>query len=176
MIKKIYTFLPYFLILLAIAIRFMPHLPNATPITAIALFGGVYLNRRLSIILPLTAMFLSDLLIGFYTLPIMLSVYGSFAIIGLSGWWLAKHKSFFNTMGTTVAGSTLFFLVTNWAVWQFGAWYPHTSSGLWASYIAGLPFWRNMLVGDLFYVGILFGVYETVLYYARRQALASKPR
>lgn len=171
--NKLFSFLPYFLILLAIAVRFLPHLPNATPISAIALFGGVYLNRRLSIILPLTAMFLSDLLIGLYSWPIMLSVYGSFAIIGMLGWWLAKHRGVVTTIGTTVVGSAIFFVVTNWAVWQFGAWYPHTSTGLLASYIAGLPFWRNMLIGDLFYVGVLFGVYEWIRYLAKRRVVTA---
>lgn len=170
---KTLAFLPYFLILLAIAVRFLPHLPNATPISAIALFGGVYLNRRLSIILPLAAMFLSDLFLGLYSWPIMLAVYGSFAMIGLLGWWLAKHRGVLTTIGTTAFGSAIFFVVTNWAVWQFGNWYPHTSAGLLASYVAGLPFWRNMLLGDLFYVGVMFGAYEGVRYWANRRVLAT---
>lgn len=170
MSKKIYGFLPFFLILLAIAARFLPHPANATPITAVALFAGVYLNRRFSIILPLAAMFLSDLLIGFYSWPIMASVYLSFALVGVLGWWLAKHQGVVKTIGATLVGSTIFFLVTNWAVWQFSALYPRDFSGLIASYVAAIPFWRNMLLGDLFYVGVIFGCYEL----ARRWVVQKK--
>lgn len=164
-------FFPYFLILLAIAARFLPHPANFTPIAAVALFSGVYLNKRLSILLPMAAMFLSDLFIGFYSTPIMISVYASFAISGLLGWWLAKHRGVTTTFGATLASSTVFFLVTNWAVWQFGALYPRTGIGLLESYIAAIPFWRNMLLGDIFYVAILFGCYEAVRYWLGRKKI-----
>lgn len=167
--RKYFGFLPYVLVLLAVAVRFAPHPANATPIVAIALFAGVYFNRRLSIILPLVAMFLSDLLIGFYSWPIMVAVYASFAVAGVMGWWLAKHRGVATTIGATLAGSTLFFLVTNWAVWQFSALYVHTPAGLMQSYIAGLPFYRNMLLGDLFFVGVLFGAQALVIWLAERK-------
>ncbi len=157
------TFLPYFLVLLAIGGRFIPHPANATPIAAMALFAGVYFNRKLSILLPLAAMFLSDLFIGFYSMPIMVSVYASFAVTGVIGWWLSKHRGVISTAGSTIVSSTIFFLVTNFAVWQFGSLYAHTGSGLMESYILGLPFYRNMLVGDLLYVAILFGAYEFIV-------------
>ncbi|MEK7189533.1 MAG: DUF6580 family putative transport protein [Patescibacteria group bacterium] len=165
-------FFPYFLVLLAIAARFLPHPANFTPIAAVALFSGVYLNKRLSILLPITAMFLSDLLIGFYSAPIMISVYASFAVSGFLGWWLAKHRGVVTTFGTAIASSTIFFLITNWAVWQFGVIYPATGAGLMESYIAAIPFWRNMLLGDVFYVAILFGCYEGVRYWLRRKKMA----
>lgn len=167
--KKILSLLPYFLVLLIVAVRFLPHFPNATPVIAVALFAGVYLKRRWSIILPLAAMFLGDLFIGFYSWPIMLSVYGSFVLAGLLGWWLAKHKGVLNTVSAALIGSTLFFLITNWAVWQFGSLYPHNSTGLISCYAAALPFWRNMIIGDLFYVGVLFGGYELVLKLAKKR-------
>ena len=164
-------FFPYFLVLLAIAARFLPHPANFTPIAAVALFSGVYLNKRFGLLLPMAAMFLSDLLIGFYSAPIMISVYASFAISGLLGWWLAKHRGVVTTFGATLASSTIFFLVTNWAVWQFGTLYPTTGAGLIASYIAAIPFWRNMLLGDIFYVAILFGCYEGVRYWLGRKKM-----
>lgn len=33
-----------------------------------------------------------------------------------------------------------------------------------ACYIAGLPFFRNMLIGDLFYAGLMFGSYAVIRY------------
>ncbi|MBI5230218.1 MAG: hypothetical protein HY981_02910 [Candidatus Magasanikbacteria bacterium] len=158
-----FRFFPYFLILLAIAGRFFPHPANATPIAAVAIFSGLYLRRRLGIIVPLAAMLLSDTIIGFYSLPIMLSVYGSFASVGLAGAWTRKHKNVFTIGTVTISSSALFFLVTNWAVWQFGAMYAHTFAGLMESYAAGLPFWRSMLAGDVVYTTLLVGSYELVM-------------
>lgn len=156
-------FFPYFLILLAIAGRFFPHPANATPIAAVAIFSGLYLRHRLGIIIPLAAMLLSDAVIGFYSLPIMLSVYGSFALVGFMGLWARKRKSVFTIGAITISSSALFFLITNFAVWQFGAMYARTWAGLMESYAAGLPFWRNMLAGDAVYTAILIGCYEFVM-------------
>lgn len=159
----IFRFFPYFLILLAIAGRFFPHPANATPIAAVAIFSGLYLRRRLGIIVPLAAMLLSDAVIGFYSAPVMLSVYGSFALVGLMGLWARTHKNVFAIGAVTIFSSALFFLITNFAVWQFGAMYPHTGAGLMESYAAGLPFWRNMLAGDVVYTFLLVGCYELVM-------------
>ena len=153
----------YFLILAAAILRLLPHAPNFAPITAIALFGGTYLrNKKLAIIIPLAAMLVSDIFIGFYDFKIWLSVYLSFAISGLLGLWLRKRKDTGNVMGATLAASIQFFTITNFAVWAFGTMYPHTAEGLLASYVNALPFFRNTLYGDFFYVGVMFGLYELV--------------
>ena len=47
--------------------------------------------------------------------------------------------------------------------------YPHTLAGLAESYVAGLPFFRNTLVGDLFFTGVIFGTYWA---FSRSSALA----
>ncbi len=153
----------YFLILAAVILRFLPHAPNFAPITAVALFGGTYLaNKKLAIVLPIAAMLVSDYFIGFYHWPIMLSVYLSFALSGLLGLWLRRRKNLNNTIGTTLFASIQFFLITNFAVWAFGTMYPHTASGLLASYVNAVPFFRNTLLGDFFYVGVMFGAYELI--------------
>lgn len=155
----------YFFLLSAIILRVIPHLPNFAPIAALALFGGTYLNKKYALILPLIVLFLSDILIGFYNPWIMFSVYGSFLLIGLMGLWLKKHKNLPNVLGASLLGSILFFLITNFAVWAVPySFYPHTLNGLTQSYLMGLPFFRNTLMGDLFYVGAMFGLYELVLF------------
>lgn len=168
------NWLGYFLILLGAALRFLPHEPNFAPVTAIALFGGVYLSRRSALALPLATMFVSDYFIGFYNPAIMASVYLSFAISGLLGLWLRRRKSVANTLGVTLTASVQFYLLTNFAVWAFGTMYPHTAAGLLQSYVNALPFFRNTLLGDLFYVGGLFGIYELVRYYQFSKQI-SKP-
>ena len=159
--KKLFP--AFILITLGIAARFLPHPANFAPIGAIAIFSGIYLPKRWALILPLAAMFFSDLFIGFYSLPIMLSVYVSFAIMGLIGLLIRKYKKLSTVLGGTILGSLIFYLVTNGAVWAFGSLYPHTAVGLLESYYMAIPFFRNSLLGDLFYTGILAGAYEVSL-------------
>lgn len=151
--------------------RLLPHPANFAPITAIAMFGGLYLPRRMAFVVPLAAMLIGDVFIGFYSLPIMASVYGSFLLAGAIGLWVKKRKSFATVLGGTLLSSILFFLITNAAVWAFGAMYPPTLSGLFESYTMGLPFFRNSALGDLVYTGIMVGGMETVRYaYAKQKS------
>lgn len=163
----------YFLIFGAVILRFLPHAPNFAPITALALFGGTYLkDKRLAVILPLAAMLISDYFIGFYNLPILVSVYLSFGISGILGLQLRQHKNLSNILGVTLLASIQFYLITNFAVWAFGTMYPPTVGGLSQSYINALPFFRNTLLGDLFYVGVMFGLYEAVRFYLGKRRSA----
>lgn len=166
----------YFLIFAAVILRLLPHAPNFAPVTALALFGGTYLkDKRLAIALPLLAMFVSDIFIGFYDFKVWLSVYLSFAASGFLGLWLRSHKNLGNTMAVTLIASMQFYLVTNFAVWAFGAMYPHTAAGLLASYVNALPFFRNTLYSDFFYVGLMFGLFELVkAYFAAKTPLKQK--
>ena len=156
--------LGYALIIFGAALRFLPHAPNFAPITAIAIFGGASLSRRSAFVLPLAAMLVSDYFIGFYNPAVMASVYLSFAISGLLGVWLRTRKNVANTLGATLFASVQFYILTNFAVWAFGTMYSKTAAGLLASYVNALPFFRNTLLGDVFYVGALFGIFELVKY------------
>lgn len=157
----------YFLILLGALLRVLPHAANFAPIGAIALFGGTYLPKKYALALPLAAMIVSDFFIGFDSLSSRLTIYGSFILIGILGFWIRKHKSAWTVLGGSVLGSVLFYLITN-LVWLYEpTMYPHTLSGQMLSYTNALPFFRNTLLGDLFYVGIFFGAYELVSHYAK---------
>lgn len=169
-------YLPAFiLIALGIAARFLPHPANFAPIGAIAIFSGLYLPKKLALALPLTAMFFSDLFIGFYGWQIMLTVYLSFTIMGTIGLWVRQNKKLSTILGGTILGSLLFYLITNGAVWAFSSLYPHTAAGLLESYYMAIPFFRNSLLGDLFYTGILAGAYEAVLLWQTRQPAIKIP-
>lgn len=144
-------------ILVAAACRLIPHPANFSPISAIALFGGTYFVSRskfAAILLPLAALFLSDLVIGFHNQ--MPAVYLSFILVALIG-FIINRKSAVQVAGAAVSGSVLFFLITNFSVWISGELYPRTGEGLVACFIAALPFFQNALVGDLFFSGVLFG-------------------
>ena len=66
--------------LLAVLFRLLPHLPNFTPITAIALFGGLYFTQKsMAYLVPLSIMVLSDLFLGFHSISIV--VYAAFLVV-----------------------------------------------------------------------------------------------
>jgi hypothetical protein len=162
---------PSIIILFAVVLRLVPHVPNFAPISGMALFGGVYLNKKYALAVPLIAMFLSDIFLGFHN--VMVFVYGSFVITGLMGLWLRKHKNFTNIVAATCFSSLLFFLITNFGVWLEGRLYPTNLSGLIESYTMAIPFFRNTIFGDLFYVTLFFGSYELALGFFRKSAFSN---
>lgn len=161
---------PLVIILFAVILRLVPHIPNFAPISAMALFGGAYLNKKYALIAPLMAMFVSDIFLGFH--GTMTFVYGSFILTGLIGLWLRKHKGLKNVILATISSSLIFFIITNFGVWFEGKLYPANLSGLIESYILAIPFFRNTVLGDLFYTALFFGSYELALKFFRKPAIA----
>lgn len=157
------------IIALAAASRLMKHPPNFTPIAAMALFGGFYLNKKYFVFIPLFAMFLGDIFIGFYDWRLTAVVYFGIALTFFIGWLLKKRASWRWVAVSSLVGSIIFFLTTNFAVWVFYSWYPHTWVGLLNCFTMALPFFRNSLVGDLFYSIVLFGVYEIAWFYINQR-------
>lgn len=148
-----------FLVFVAAVVRLIPHPPNFTPIAAMALFGGAYFNKKsFAFAVPLAAMFLTDAIIGFHSS--MWIVYVSFTVIVLIGMVLLKKVSVKNVIAASVTASLSFFIITNFGVWAFGTMYPKNIAGLIECYVAAIPFIQNTLIGDLFYTGIIFGIYE----------------
>ena len=143
-------------ILIAAALRLVPHWPNFTPIGAMALFGGACLGRRaLAFMAPLGALLLSDAIIGFHAgMPF---VYGSVGLIVLLGWAIARRITPLTIAGAALASSVLFFSITNFGTWLAGGLYPSTLTGLATCYVAAIPFFQNTLAGDLAYSALLFG-------------------
>lgn len=162
----------YFLIFAAAMLRVVPHPANFAPMAAVALFGAVYLNKKEALFIPLAAMAISDAVIGYDSLQSRLIVYSCFLAIGLIGLWVRNHKNFFTVVGGSLAGSTLFYLVTNFVFLYPSTMYPHTWAGQVASYTNAVPFFRNTLAGDLFFVAVLFGSYELVKAWQARREIA----
>jgi hypothetical protein len=166
--KKILT--PRFVFVISVVFvaafsRLLPHLPNVTPVAAIALFGGTYVNRKyLAILLPLLALFISDLFLGFY--PEMYAVYISFVLTVGLGILLRKKTSAITTVAASIASSVIFFILTNFAVWFSARFaYPTTLAGLGLCYEVAIPFFRNELFGTLAYNTLFFGA----LYFAKNK-------
>lgn len=161
------------LITLGVLGRLLPHLWNFTPIVAIALVSAVYLGNRYAYLAVLSTLLISDFFIGFYDIKLLLVVYGSFLLAGGIGYIIQKYKSVVTMLAGSLLVSTVFYAVTNFAVWKFSPFYEKTFEGLMLSYTLALPFFRNALVGDLFYTLVLFGVFESALYFVRRKTKVS---
>jgi hypothetical protein len=157
--------LAYVLVVFAVLLRLVPHVPDVTPLTGLALFGGVYLQRKQAIWLPLVALFVSDLFLPSEPIITRLSVYGSFCLIGLIGLVLRSRKNFRNVIIASLFSSTLFYVITNFAFLYPTAMYGHNWSGIMQSYTNALPFFRNAIIGDISYTSLLFGAYELMLRY-----------
>jgi len=148
----------------AAAMRLLPHPPNMTPIAAMALFGGVYFaNRRIAFLVPLAAMYLSDLALGFFVYDFgwfhgfMPFVYAGFIVTVCLGLLIRRRITPLAVGGAALTSSVLFFITTNFGVWLAGNFYPKTLAGLGSCYIAAIPFFRNALMGNAIYTLLLFG-------------------
>lgn len=157
---------PGLIVLLAAAARLLPHVPNVTPVGGLALFGGAHLSRRSAYLVPLVAMFISDLVLGFHsTMPY---VYIGFILTILIGRKIGKNPKVARLITGVLGSAILFYLVTNFGVWASSNLYPKTLAGLGQSYAMALPFFRNSLIGDLVYSGVFFYGYQVATVLAQR--------
>ncbi len=147
------------MIVAAAATRLLPHPPNFTAIGALALFGGAYFTRRwVALLVPLAAMLLADLVL---TSPDV-SSYACFALTVLLGMLLKDRVTFGRTTAAAVAATGLFFVLSNVSVWWGSKTYLQNAAGLAECFVAAIPFAQNMLLGNLFYCGVLFGGLEAM--------------
>ena len=156
----------------AIAARLLPHVPNFAPVGALALWAGMYMPKKYSFAGLFAVVLASDILIGFYELKIMAVVYVSYALIILMGQFLKKQEVPLAPLLGTLGSAILFYVTTNFAVWAFGTYYPHTWAGIVECYLMAVPFFRTTLQSDIVYGVVFFGVYEVALAgWARKKAL-----
>lgn len=141
------------------------------PQMAMALFAGAVIkDKKWAFVLPLLSMFLSDALYqvlyvnglteipGFYQGQVLNYVlFGSLTVFGL----LIKKINWLNVLVASVAAPTAYFLLSNFAVWMGGGGYNHpkTFAGLMMTYVDGLPFYQNALLGTAVFSTVLFGSY-----------------
>lgn len=161
------------LIGLAALSRLLPHPPNVTPIEAMGLFAGAYLSaRHLAYVVPLAAMFLSDLILGLHSgMPVIYLLIAFNVWLGLR---LGPSAGVGRIAGYGLLAASVFFLVSNFAVWATGGGlgYPMNLSGLIACYVAAIPFFGYSLLGMAVYGTVLFGAARMVPA-LRRTAAAS---
>lgn len=149
------------IIVFAVILRLLPHPPNFAPIGAIALFGGVYLSKKYAMAITILAMIISDLIIGIHST--IGFVYASFLISVFIGIWIGKKKSFPRFFLGTLVSSILFFAVTNFGVWVATPLYPKTFDGLILCFTMAIPFFRNTILSDFFYLSLFVSSYELAI-------------
>lgn len=157
--------------------RVVPHPSNVAPMAAVALFGACVFQRRwAAVVMPFAALLLSDVLIeithravqgtpweayqrswGFYSGQ-WLNYACLLVTVGL-GFLLRNRRTVGAVASVTLLNAVVFFLLSNFLVWAQGGagMYPKTFQGLMLCYEMALPFFRNSLLGDAFYVTLLFG-------------------
>ena len=148
----------------AAAMRLVPHPPNVTPIAAMALFGGMHFaNKKMAFLIPLIAMYLSDIVLGFVVYDFgwfhgfMPFVYISFMITVCLGFLVRRRLTPLVVGSAALVGSVMFFIITNFGAWLISSLYPKTLAGLFSCYVAAIPFFRNTLAGNMVYSLVLFG-------------------
>ncbi|HYF05667.1 MAG TPA: DUF6580 family putative transport protein [Patescibacteria group bacterium] len=147
----------------AVASRLVPHYPNMGVVTALSIFAAAYLPLRTALVLTLAVRLVSDYFLGFFSLPLMVAVYGSHMFGAFAGAWLRKQENsnyrYAKIFGAGLISAIVFFLVTNFALLYPGS-YPQNLSGIVQSYINALPFFRGTLLGDIGYTFALFALYD----------------
>ena len=146
------------LLILGVVSRLITHVPNFTPIIAVALFGGFYLKKNQALVMPLILLAISDLIIGFHNT--MLFTWGSIFLISALGMALRGQKNFSTITISSFASSVIFFIITNLGVWLVSGLYSMTLSGLRDCFILAIPFFKTELLSTLIYTAVLFGTYE----------------
>jgi hypothetical protein len=172
------------LILIGVLARLVPHLPNAAPIGALALYAGARLPRRWAFLIPLAAMAFSDCVLDYWYGvgwpsfgPTRLTIYGTYALIAVLGALPGRDARRLVRVGMSAGASTLFYITTNFAVWanDHEATYPATLAGLVACYVAALPFYGNTLLSDLGGTALLFGLEAPVRRLWERSVRRTRP-
>ena len=167
----------FLLILVAVAYRIVTGLAiysgstwlsKFAPLAAIALCGAVYFPSKLKFSVPLIALFLSDVVLNMhygarFLVPEIVCRYFALALVGWLGLLMANRPSWKILLPASLAGSTIFYVVTNAFSWLSDPGYAKNFSGLIQALTVGLPqysatptwlFFRNALVGDLIFTGL----------------------
>lgn len=166
----------YLVVLLAILTRFIPHMPNFSPVFGALLFGGAHLKRRDAIWYPLALLAVSDVILTTLVYRMSLGwgqsiIWLGFAVVALIGYGLRNRESVARIGVAAVAGPTAFFLISNFGVWLGWRMYPATWDGLVTCYVAAVPFYRNSQVATVVYVALFFGAHE--IYRRKHLGIAS---
>lgn len=161
-------------VLFAVGFRFLPHPLAFTPVAAALLYFGARMPRKY-VWIPLALLAASDVILTKvvygYALPADTFIsWAWYLAIVLFGGVLAVNTKPWRVLGAALGASLSFFIVSNFGVWAAWATYPKTAGGLMAAYVAGIPFFRNEVAGDLVFAALFFGIGHLVHARAERRS------
>jgi hypothetical protein len=167
--------LAYLFLALAVLFRFVPHFWNFTLVGAALLFFGANRPKR-ELWIAVATLAASDIILtrlvnGF---PLTLETFASslyYLLALLIGGWLRGKIEIPRVIGASLAGSIVFFLLSNFATWVSYDMYPHTAAGLATCYAMGIPFFRNTLASDFVFSLVMFGTPMLIEAVHRRRSL-----
>src|SRR5581483_3034008 len=164
--------LAYLFVVLAFFFRFVPHPWGFTPLAASLLFFGARTSRR-QLWFPMALFCVSDLVLTRFVYSAHFSwdqlvTWAWYAAVLALGTRLRQNSKPVWVLGSAVASSVAFFLISNFAVWAGSSMYPKNFSGLMASYVMGLPFFQRGLAGDLIFTSVMFAIPAVIAQVAGR--------
>lgn len=145
---------------LGVIARFIVHVPNFTPILALALFSGLYLKKQYAVLVSLLLMIVTDVVIGLHST--VLFTWISIGLIAFMGQSLKTSKSYFKTTAFSLLAAVIFFVITNLGVWMMTGLYEPTAAGLQKCFVMALPFFRTTLASTVLYSLVFMGLYEVI--------------
>lgn len=155
--------LPSSFILLCVVFRLLPHPANFAPVGAVAVFAGRTLPPRRALLLVLAAMFAGDLALAWIHGRAAFDAVTPFVYAGFLGQaWLGKalRARPGGAVAAALAGSLLFFTVSNLGVWAASGLYSRDGAGLGACFIAAWPFLGATAASDLIWTLLLCLLYR----------------
>ena len=145
------------LVLVGAGSRLLHLPPNIAAVTGVTIFAGFAIrNVWLALIVPIAAMALADVVLGWYNE--VLFTYAGMAAGVLLARWLLHPLTPVRLIGTTFLASLVFFVLSNLGVFISG-YYGYTLDGFIACYIAAIPFWQNSLIADFTSTALVFAIY-----------------
>lgn len=154
--------LAYLFIVIAVAVRLLPHPWHLTPIGAALLFFGAKRPVR-EWIAPLVLLASTDVYLTrvHYGMRVGVDhvVTWAWYVAAMSiGYMLVRKVDPLRVVGASLASASSFFLVSNFATWLFQDMYAKTFGGLVQCYTMAIPFFRGTFASDLIYTPVLFSV------------------
>jgi hypothetical protein len=174
-------------IAMAVVSRLMKHPLNIAPMIGIAIFSAAYMPKKwMGLVFPLVCWFVTDIFVNIYretpiiggaayfVTPTALGVYASLIVVFFLGSLLRSGVRIPKLLGITLSSSVLFYFITNSFCFFEGNLYGPGIAGYLKCLAAGLPFYQNDfgplfgsfflngIMGDLFFVSVLFGSYYLV--------------
>ena len=158
----------FFLIVIGFLMRLIPHVPNITPIAAIAIFSAAYLNKKVYVWIPFVIMVVTDLFIVLH--EVIFFTWGSFILISFFGRYLKNNLNVKNIFIVSVFSSLIFFIVSNFGVWLM--FYPHSIQGFYLCFLKAIPFFRNTFFSNVIFSFLFFGIYEFLSIFIKKTSFS----